>query len=69
MRWNCAYLIALTTALVLIAYAIKPNQITIILLYWVLAVLATSGAPLLIALIVIVAHQLVCARAAADFSA
>ena len=69
MRWNCAHLIGLTTALVLIAYLVKPNQITIVLIYWMLAVVTTAGAPLLIALAIIVAHQWVCAKAAAEVSA
>ena len=64
IRWNWLYLLILALGAIGVAFATNPKEITVVLLYWVMAVMMTIGAPLLIALMVVVAHQWVCASVA-----
>ena len=68
IRWNWAFLVGLAFLLVLVALLIKPNPITVILLYWWLAVLTTAGAPVLVLLAVIAVHLSICVKAAASLA-
>ena len=61
IRWNWLALCLLALAAIGVAYLISPNEITVVLLYWLMAIMMTVGAPLFIALAVIVVHQRVCA--------
>ena len=64
LRWNWLYLLLLAMGTIGVAFLTNPNQIQTVLLYWVMAIMMTVGAPLLLGLAVVVFHQWVCASEA-----
>jgi len=64
MWLNSPILLACTFGLALIAFAISPKQIELMLLYWALAVLGTFGLPVLVLLAVLFINYWICAAAA-----